>query len=127
MVERSELISSIVCRNRSCKAIGLALITFAASLRRSEAWNSPSAAITFARRSRSASAWRAIARCMPLGISTSFTSTIETLIPQGDVASSMICWRIALILSRSERSSSRTCWPSTLLSVVWAICDVATM
>ena len=60
----------------------------------------------FARRSRSASAWRAIARCMPLGISTSFTSTIETLIPQGPVASSMIPCRIALIFSRSESSSS---------------------
>ena len=52
---------------------------------RSEAWNSPSALITFARRSRSASAWRAIARCMPGGISTSLTSTIETLIPHGAV------------------------------------------
>ena len=47
---------------------------------------SPSAAMTLARRSRSASAWRAIARCIPDGISTSFTSTIETLIPQGAVA-----------------------------------------
>ena len=107
--------------------IGSWAITAAASLRRSEAWYSPSAEMTFARRSRSASAWRAIARCMSPGISTSLTSTIETLIPHGDVASSMIDWRIWLILSRSERSSSRTCWPSTERSVVWAICDVATM
>ena len=60
----------------------------------------------FARRSRSASACRAIARCIPLGISTSFTSTIETLIPHGDVASSMIDCRIVLIFSRSDSSSS---------------------
>ena len=83
--------------------------------------------IIFARRSRSASAWRAIARCMPAGISTSFTSTIETLIPQGAVASSMIACRIALILSRSESSSSSWCCPSTERSVVCAICEVATM
>ena len=38
----------------------------------------------------------------------------------------MFC-RIALILSRSERSSSSTCWPSTERSVVCAICEVATM
>src|SRR5438270_5437476 len=81
----------------------------------------------FARRSRSASAWRAIARCMPLGISTSFTATAETLMPHGPVASSMISCRIALIFSRSESSSSSTCWPSTDLSVVCAFCDVATM
>ena len=107
--------------------IGASSITRAASFNRSEAWNSPSAAITFARRSRSASACRAIARCIPVGISTSLTSTIETLIPQGEVASSMICCRIALILSRSDRSSSSTCWPRTLRSVVCEIWEVATM
>src|SRR5579862_4249632 len=47
--------------------------------------------------------------------------------PQGAVCSSMIPCRIALIFSRSERSSSSTCWPSTERSVVCAICDVATM
>src|SRR5438270_746925 len=102
-------------------------MTVAASFRRSEAWNSPSALITFARRSRSASACLAIARCIPDGISTSLTSTIETLIPQGAVASSMIPWRIALIFSRSESSSSMTCWPSTDRRVVCAICEVATL
>ena len=107
--------------------IGSCDITAAASLSRSDAWYSPSAEITFARRSRSASAWRAIARCMSLGISTSFTSTTETLMPHGEVASSMIVCRIALILSRSDSSSSRTCWPSTERSVVWAICEVAFM
>src|SRR6185312_14034601 len=87
---RSEDISNIVCRKRSWIVIGFSLMTLAASLRRSDAWNSPSAAMTFARRSRSASACRAIARCIPVGISTSLTSTMETLMPQGDVASSMI-------------------------------------
>ena len=81
----------------------------------------------FARRSRSASAWRAMARCIPVGISTSFISTIETLMPQGPVDSSMISCRIALIFSRSESSSSSTCWPSTDRRVVCAISDVADM
>src|SRR4051812_4453152 len=68
-----------------------------------------------------------MARCMLAGISTSFTSTAETLTPQGPVASSMIPCRIALIFSRSESSSSRTCCPSTERSVVCAFCEVATM
>src|SRR5215210_754840 len=119
--ERSELISSIVCRKRSWRDMGFSARTRAAFLSCSDAWNSPSAAITFARRSRSASACRAMARCMPPGISTSLTSTIETLTPHGEVASSMIRWRISLILSRSERSSSSVCWPRTLRKVVWEI------
>src|SRR5262245_51919445 len=81
----------------------------------------------FARRSRSASAWRAIARCIPVGISTSFTSTIETFTPQGEVASSMMLCRIELILSRSERSSSSMCCPSTDRRVVCEIWEVAAM
>src|SRR4051794_4465395 len=64
---------------------------------------------------------------MPAGISTSFTSTAETLMPHGPVASSMISCRIALIFSRSDSSSSSTCWPRTERSVVCAFCDVATM
>ena len=64
---------------------------------------------------------------MSAGISTSFTSTIETLIPHGEVASSMIVCRIVLILSRSESSSSSMCWPRTERRVVWAICNVAAM
>src|SRR5439155_17731607 len=52
---------------------------------------------------------------------------IETLIPHGEVASSMLPCRIALIFSRSASSSSSWCWPSTERSVVCAICDVATM
>ncbi len=127
VVDCEEPSSSRVWRYLSCSAIGCSSITSAASLRRSEAWNSPSALMTFARRSRSASAWRAIARCMPWGISTSLTSTTETLIPHGPVCWSMIPWRIALIFSRSDSSSSSECCPSTERSVVWAICEVATM
>src|SRR5206468_4191887 len=75
----------------------------AASFRRSAAWYSPSELMIFARRSRSASAWRAIARCMLLGISTSFTSTIETLMPHGAVDSSM---KIGRASCRERVSSS---------------------
>ena len=64
---------------------------------------------------------------MSAGISTSFTSTIEILIPHGSVVSSMIPCRIELIFSRSDSSSSSVCCPSTERSVVWAICDVAVM
>ena len=60
-------------------------------------------------------------------ISSSPATTIVTLIPQGAVCSSMMPWRIALIFSRSERSSSSECWPSTERSVVCAIWEVATM
>ena len=91
----------------------------------SAAWNSPSALITFARRSRSASAWRAIARCIASGISTSLISTVETLIPHGSVCSSMIFWRSSLSRSRSASSWSRSAPPSTDRSVVCAIWEVA--
>ncbi len=92
----------------------------AACARVSEAWSSPCAAITLARRSRSASACRAIARFIDSGRSTSFTSTAETSIPQGSVRSSMIRFRIPLIFSRSDRSSSSSTSPSTERSVVCA-------
>ena len=91
----------------------------------SAAWNSPSAAMILARRSRSASAWRAIARCMSAGSSTSLTSTVVTLTPQGSVCSSMICCSSTLSRSRSESSASSSALPSTERSVVCAICDVA--
>src|SRR5512132_961212 len=123
--ERSELISSIVCRKRSCSDIGFSDSVIAASLSRSEAWNSPSALMTLARRSRSASAWRAIARCMPWGMPTSLISTVVTFTPHGSVCSSMICCRFSLRVSRSARSVSRSALPSTERSVVCAICDVA--
>jgi len=51
---------------------------------------SPSAWMILARFSRSASAWRAMARCIVWGSSTSFTSTMLTLMPHGSVDSSMI-------------------------------------
>ena len=97
----------------------------AASASFSAAWNSPSALMIFARRSRSASAWRAIARCIASGISTSLISTVVTLIPHGSVCSSMICCRSSLSRSRSASSWSRSAPPSTERSVVCAICDVA--
>ena len=79
----------------------------------------------FARRSRSASAWRAIARCIVCGISTSLISTVVTLIPQGSVCSSMIRWSSSFSRSRSESRVSSSARPSTARSVVCAICDVA--
>ena len=89
------------------------------------AWCSPSAWITLARRSRSASAWRAIARCIVVGIPTSLISTVLTLIPQGSVCSSMICCRSSLSCSRWDSSASRSALPSTDRRVVCEICDVA--
>ena len=104
---------------------GLRDITLAASVSLAAAWNSPSALMILARRSRSASAWRAIARCIASGISTSLISTVVTLMPQGSVWSSMICWRSSLSRSRSASSVSSSALPSTERSVVCAICDVA--
>ena len=97
----------------------------AAWLSFSDAWNSPSAEITLARRSRSASAWRAIARCISAGSSTSLTSTVETFTPHGSVCSSMIRWSSMLSRSRSASSESSSALPSTERRVVWAICEVA--
>ena len=59
----------------------------AASRSSVDASSSPWALMTFARRSRSASAWRAMARCIISGISTSLISTTETSTPQGTA-----CW-----------------------------------
>src|SRR5205807_1779797 len=55
-------ISVSVCRWRSCSVAGSVEMIFAASARRCEAANSPSAWISFARFSRSASACLAMAR-----------------------------------------------------------------
>ena len=106
---------------------GFGRITFAAWASRSAAWNSPSALITFARRLRSASACRASACCIRSGISTSLISTIVTLMPQGSVCSSMICWRLSFSRSRSASSVSSSALPSTERSVVCAIWSVAAM
>ena len=97
----------------------------AASARRVAACASASALMTFARRSRSASACLAIARCIADGMPTSRISTVVTLIPQGSVCSSMICWRCSLSCSRWDSSASRSALPSTARSVVWAIIEVA--
>src|SRR5438477_331714 len=76
----------------------------------------------FARRSRSASACRAIARCIPAGISTSFTSTIETLMPHGAVDSSTIpCSysRATLIAEiRNNTTRNRTTTTATRAAVM---------
>ena len=72
----------------------------------------------FARRNRSASAWRAMARCIESGRSTSLISTADTLIPQGSVRSSMMVWSCWLIVSRSDRIWSSSCSPTTLRSVL---------
>src|SRR3990172_6850044 len=89
------------------------------------AWYSPSAWMILPRRSRSASAWAAMARFIPGGNSTSFTSTAVTFIPQGAVCSSMISRMDRLSFSRWARSSSRSDFPRTLRRVVWAIWKVA--
>ncbi len=62
---------------------------------------------------------------MPGGMPTSLISTVVTFTPQGSVWSSMIRWSSSLSSSRSDSSVSRSALPSTLRSVVWAICDVA--
>ena len=82
------------------------------------AWYSPSELMIFALRSRSASAWRAIARCICSGISTSLISTMLTFTPQGSVCSSMIFCRSSLRRSRSESSWSSSALPSTERSAV---------
>ena len=103
----------------------MALMMLAAWESFSAAWNSPSAEMILARRSRSASAWRAIARCMSAGSSTSLTSTVLTFTPQGSVCSSMICCSSMLSRSRSESRASSSALPRTERSVVCEIWDVA--
>ena len=100
---------------------------WAASASCLDASNSPEAWMILARFSRSASACLAIARCISIGRSTAFTSTIVTLIPHGSVCLSRISWRLSFSFSRSERSSSSVAWPRTERSVVCASCDVAYM
>ena len=125
VVFRSEATSRMVWRNRSCTAMGVWARTRAACESFSAAWNSASALMTLARRSRSASACFDIARCMSCGRSTCLTSTAVTFTPQGSVCWSMIRWSCWLTWSRDARRSSSSTWPSTLRSVVCAICDVA--
>src|SRR5207249_1578710 len=88
-------------------------MTVAASVSCLAAANSPSAWMIFARFSRSASACFAMARCIVCGSSTSLISTVETLMPQGSVCSSMICCSRVLIFSRLASSSSRVDCTST--------------
>ena len=101
-------------------AAGSAPMMRAAMASFSDACSSPSALMTLARRSRSASAWRAMARFISGGRSTSFTSTADTSIPQDSVRESMMFLRMALIFSRFISSSSISVSPSTERSVVCA-------
>ena len=68
---------------------------------------------------------RAMARCISTGRSMCFSSTVATLMPQGSVWVSRISCSWALILSRSDSSSSSSAWPQTLRRVVWASWDMA--
>ena len=61
-----------------------------------------------------ASASIAITRCILGGISTSFISTISTVVPQGAERSLRLAFRMPLILSRSLSTSSISCWPMIL-------------
>ena len=79
----------------------------------------------FARFSRSASACFAIARCISMGRSTAFSSTIVTLMPHGSVCLSRISWRLSFNLSREESSSSSVACPRIDRSVVCESWDVA--
>src|SRR5206468_1352816 len=62
VVFRSDATSRMVCRYRSCTAMGKRARTSAASLSLAAAWASPSALMTLARRPRSASACLDIVR-----------------------------------------------------------------
>ena len=84
---------------------------------------SPRAWMTLARRSRSA--WRAMARRIVSGSSTSLTSTRATLTPHGLASSSMICWSRRLMTSRLASSSSCSTCPRTERSVICATSEVA--
>ncbi len=114
-------ISIRLCRLRSCRASGCAIIVSEASPRAAAAADSPSAAMIFARFSRSASAWRAIARFMLSGSWMSLSSTRVTTTPHSAVVTSRISRMLMLIASVSDRISSRVCWPTTFRRVVCAI------
>ena len=83
-------ISTRLCRLRSCKASGWAIITSEAAPSWSAANASPSAAMILARFSRSASAWRAMARFIVSGSWMSLSSTRVTTTPHSSVARSRI-------------------------------------
>ncbi|GCD88685.1 hypothetical protein NLS1_06910 [Nocardioides sp. LS1] len=114
-------ISTRLCRLRSCRASGWAIIVSDASPSAAAAAASPSAAMILARFSRSASAWRAIARFMLSGSWMSLSSTSVTTTPQSAVVTSRISRMLALMESVSDSVWSSELCPTTLRSVVWAI------
>ncbi len=97
----------------------------AASAIFSDACSSPSAAMILARRSRSASAWRPMARWICSGRSRSRSSTRRTSTPHSSVWRSSAWRSSASMTSRLDRSSSRSWWPTTERSAVWAISEEA--
>ena len=78
----------------------------------------PSASRITARLSRSAFIWRAMASTSSVGGVMSLISMRVIFTPQGEVASSTTLSRSALILSRCDRSSSRSIDPITVRILV---------
>ena len=102
-------ISTRLCRLRSCRASGWAIMMSDASPRAAAASDSPSALMILARFSRSASACRAIARFMLSGSWMSLSSTRVTSTPHSTVVTSRISRMSRLIRSVSDRVSSSVC------------------
>ncbi len=87
---------------------------FSPSARRTAACRLPSASRITARFSRSAFIWRAMESTRSRGGLMSLISMRVTLTPQGSVASSTMVSSLALIWSRSDKSSSRSIEPMTV-------------
>src|SRR5882757_8518316 len=113
-----------VWRYRSCMVMGCVESRAAASTRRWEAANSPSALMILERFSRSASACLAMARSMDSGRSTCLTSVLVTFTPQGAVCLSRISWMRELSASRWLSNWSSSTSPRTERRVVCANCEV---
>jgi hypothetical protein len=106
--------SEIICIRRNSSAAGLAMICAAAADSFTDASNSASALMMRARFSRIASACIAMTCCMATGSSTSFISKRWTSSPHAVVEPAMLRAARSLILLRSCRTSSRSCWPMML-------------
>ncbi len=117
--------STTVSSRRSCSAVGVSLMTLAASASFCDAWNSPSAEMILARRSRSASACLAMDRFMPSGRATSLISTRSMWMPQSSAGLSSIISRPWLRRSRLDSRSSRSLLPMMERSEVCATWDTA--
>ena len=106
--------SAIICMRRSSSAAGLPAIRSDAAASFSDASSSASALMMRARFSRIASACIAITCCIASGSSTSFISKRSTSMPHCVVELAMLSRSRWLILSRSCKTSSRSCWPMML-------------